>query len=138
MGTIVPQAMIASVVNGRTALKSASPITGMPIFVYEGGRSGTFIWQSGNFSSNVTADTQEGIYIASSVSGYGSSVGAWVRQYYGPADVRWFGAVGDGVADDQAALNASTTICRHVYVPNGTYRITQSWVVRERDGRTTL
>lgn len=47
-----------------------------------------------------------------------------------PANVLDFGAVGDGIADDtaaiQAAINASTT----VYIPLGTYKITSTLVLQ--------
>jgi len=55
------------------------------------------------------------------------------------ANVRDFGAVGDGSADDTAALNralyqlycveANTQIRRSLYFPAGTYRITESLVI---------
>jgi len=55
------------------------------------------------------------------------------------ADVRDFGAVGDGSADDTAALNralyqlycvaANTQIRRTLYFPAGTYRITESIII---------
>jgi hypothetical protein len=45
-------------------------------------------------------------------------------------NVRWFGAVGDGVADDtipiQKALDACTSRTGGVYIPRGDYRITSS------------
>lgn len=37
------------------------------------------------------------------------------------ADVRAFGAVGDGVTDDTTAIQAALNANRNVYVPNGTY-----------------
>jgi hypothetical protein len=55
------------------------------------------------------------------------------------ADVRDFGAVGDGVADDTAAINralyqlycrqANTQIRRALYFPAGTYKVTESIVI---------
>ena len=55
------------------------------------------------------------------------------------ADVRDFGAVGDGVADDTAAINralyqlycrqANTQIRRTLYFPAGTYKVTESIVI---------
>ncbi len=54
--------------------------------------------------------------------------GAWVRQFSGPLDVRWFGATGNGTTDDtaalQRALNYSSANKRAVLLPAGTYRTT--------------
>jgi hypothetical protein len=56
-----------------------------------------------------------------------ASDGRWLRQYSGPLNVKWFGAVGDGVADDspeiQAALTLASTapISKTVFIPQGTY-----------------
>lgn len=88
-------------------------------------RGGTFVRRTGNQSSLITADPQEGLYWAP--SGEDGSDGCFARQFSGPANVRWFGATGDGATDDIAALNASTALCRHVYVPGGTYRTTAPW-----------
>jgi hypothetical protein len=40
-----------------------------------------------------------------------------------PANVRDFGAVGDGVADDTAAFNAAIATTKQVYIPNGDYAL---------------
>ena len=40
--------------------------------------------------------------------------------------VKDFGAVGDGVADDTAAIQAAINTNKEVFVPNGTYKITSS------------
>ena len=45
-------------------------------------------------------------------------------------DIRDFGAVGDGVADDAASMQAALDACAgaggEVFIPSGTYRITRS------------
>ena len=50
------------------------------------------------------------------------------RVYQGAVNVQWFGATGDGVADDTAALNAAFNagFATQLYVPKGNYRITSS------------
>jgi len=51
--------------------------------------------------------------------GDGSS--AWLRDYSGPVNVKWFGAVGDGAADDSVVIQAALTIGDEVLFPAGTY-----------------
>lgn len=61
-----------------------------------------------------------------------SGAGRWIRDYDGTLDVRWFGAKGDGVADDsaaiQAAIDANPTGCS-VEIPPGDYLHSNSIVV---------
>lgn len=45
-------------------------------------------------------------------------------QYDGAVNVRWFGAKGDGVTDDTTAIQSALNIYYDIYVPNGTYYIT--------------
>lgn len=47
--------------------------------------------------------------------------GRWVRAFSGPVNIRWFGARGDGVTDDRAAIDAALAASLSVYVPAGTY-----------------
>jgi hypothetical protein len=78
------------------------------------GRHGLFKFDASNLSAEVTADTAQGVYIAPSSDTTGAS-GAWVRQYTGPLDFRWFGAVADCTAvgtgtDNTAAFNAAVAV----------------------------
>lgn len=68
----------------------------------EAGREGRFIFSTADLSTEVTADTAQGIYLPPDSDATGAS-GAWVRQY----DVlkpEYFGAVGDGSTDDALAI----------------------------------
>jgi hypothetical protein len=51
----------------------------------------------------------------------------------GAVDVRAFGAVGDGVTDDTAALNNAATAAaatnRSLFLPSGVYKTTAPWVI---------
>lgn len=71
----------------------------------ESGREGMFAFKAGDYSTLVTADTQEGIHIES--DGISASSGAWVRVFDRAASVKWFGAVEDGTTDDSAAIQAA-------------------------------
>ncbi|MDH0702118.1 hypothetical protein N5D41_11535, partial [Pseudomonas toyotomiensis] len=77
-----------------------------------GGRSGFFFFESDDYSAQVTADPLQGVYVAPASDPSGAS-GAWVRQD-GQAIISsrglrigWFGAVGDGVTNDAAAIQAA-------------------------------
>lgn len=59
----------------------------------------------------------------------GSGQGRWKRLFSGPLNVRWFGAKGDGIADDTAPINNSITYALGhaqspaVYAPAGNYLV---------------
>lgn len=105
-------------VPNYTALK-ALPTTGA-VIVTDTIRGGTFVWRTGDYSGWVTLDTAAGVYVPSDSDSDGSS-GCWVRQYSGPESARWFGATGDGVSDDYAALMAAIAFSYDLYLPAGTY-----------------
>lgn len=101
-----------------------------------GPTSGILGTTQGSISSNDTGggqfyfdagstDTPDGALV---LSGTG---GRWKRIIHNNIlNVRWFGAVGDGVADDTAAIQAAINACAPnagvVFLPKGTYRITDS------------
>lgn len=95
------------------------------------GGEGIFRWDGSDLSSQVSADPLAGIYVAPETDPSGAS-GAWVRQFTGMMNVRWWGAVGDGATDDtaalQAAVNATAGQCS-LFLPRGTYVISDSIVV---------
>jgi hypothetical protein len=51
--------------------------------------------------------------------------GRWLRVFSGSVNVRWFGAVGDGVLDDTASFSAALSYCRSqvlsLFIPSGNY-----------------
>jgi hypothetical protein len=117
----------------RTTLKAIDTSRYQTVFLYEEGREGIFVFRGGDYSAFVTADTQDGIYIKADDTA--SSSGAWVRLCSGPANVRWFGAKGDNSAADLTALQAATDLCDAVFIPNGTYKTDNAWLL---DDNATL
>jgi hypothetical protein len=83
------------------------------------GGHGWFRWDASDLSAEVAADILSGIYVAP--TGQDGSLGAWVRQYSGAVNVRWFGAVGNGVADSFPALQAAHNAGISVFYPAGSY-----------------
>lgn len=100
-GDIVP-----IVVLTRAALKSLDTTICTTAVLKEGGREGWFVWKSGNYSAQITADTQEGVFIKADA--VAASAGAWVRDYKGPLQATWFGArVG---SDNAAAVSGALSL----------------------------
>lgn len=77
-----------------------------PALLQESGREGLFLFETADLSSKVALDRQQAVYVAPSFDPSGAS-GAWVRQFSGPLISSWFGAVGDGVADESASIQAA-------------------------------
>ncbi len=100
-----------------TSSKKAAIITD------ESGRNGLFVFDDSDLSAQVSADTLQGIYVAPNSDITGAS-GAWVRQYSGLADVRWFGAALDDVADDTLAFNKALAVAKDVLFAEGRAYIT--------------
>lgn len=119
----------------RTALAA---ITGMSAghsrYLTESGREGLFVFSSSNLSSQITADSRQGVYVAPASDTTGAS-GAWVRKYSGPLNINWFGAVADCTSpgtgtDNAAAINGAIAVAaitkgREVLVPRNNlgYRV---------------
>lgn len=95
-------------------------ITDNLIFSTNNGQQG--IWQYDPGSSSVSAPDNLGTILNT------SDGKVFRRIAEGPVNVKWFGAKGDGVADDtnaiQQSLNALAAKGGSVYMPTGIYRIT--------------
>ena len=117
----------------RAAMAAATASNGFDASLNEPGREGKFVFSNANLSTEVSADTAQGIYVAPAWDPTGAS-GAWVRKPDGPWNVRWFGAVGDFLTDDLPAFNAALSLLRAIdfsgsqpgggrlVVPGGKYR----------------
>lgn len=113
------------------ALRNAVPTDGSPLFV-RGARSvgdggeGWFVWRA----DSDTAD-DGGCVIAPD----SQKTGRWHRLYSGPVDVQWFGARGDGVADDAAAIQSALDHHAEVHLPAGVYRLSRPLDMTRNWGR---
>jgi hypothetical protein len=80
-------------------------------------RGGTFIWSSTGTANGGTV--------------FAGATGYWTRQYSGAVNVKWFGAVGDGITDDTSAIQTFINTGGG-YVPSGIYIVTSPLLVKDR------
>lgn len=85
---------------------------------------GVFRVTKSDISTEVTADTEEGVYVPFDSDGTGAS-GGLIRNYTGRENVKWFGSAGDGVTDDSTAILAAKAFSNNLFWPAGTYIVTQ-------------
>src|SRR5438270_5079174 len=93
-----------AVLADRASLAAYSATT--TAYLREAGREGMFVWDGSNLAANVAADARQGICVAGPGDPTGAS-GAWVRRFSGPVSVKWFGAIGDGSANDGASFTSA-------------------------------
>jgi hypothetical protein len=94
----------------RTAMKALDTTKDTVCNLTESGRQGVFVWTAGNFSTQISADTREGVYVKANA--IASTAGAWVRVHQGILNVLWFGALGDNSNDDQPAFAAAYAMAK--------------------------
>jgi len=94
----------AATVANRTAMAAISGQPGASLILSEAGREGLFVFSSADLSTEVAADTTQGIYVAPATDTTGTN-GAWVR-FDKEIKPHFFGAVGNGTTDDYDALQA--------------------------------
>lgn len=116
----VPATLLGAtaVVASRTALKAVDTTVQTVAILTEPGREGTFVWSTGDYSTQVAADTQEGIYVKASA--IAATAGAWVRVYANAVDIGWFGAIPDDSTPAQTAINAAIQLLAPSTVGAGT------------------
>lgn len=112
-----------------TALRGMAGTAGRQSVYLEGrttrgdGGEGNFRWESSDLSTKVATDTQNGIYVAPALDLTGAS-GAWVRQYSGDVNVRWFGFQPDNTAAvNNTALQAAVSVSKKLFIPKGIYNV---------------
>lgn len=119
----------------RTVLKALDTTKDSAVLLMESGREGIFLWQSGDFSTQITADTEEGVFIKADA--IASTSGAWVRLGYGAGlDIMWFGAAGNGTTNDttpfsKALALAEVTLVRKVVARDATknFKIVEAEII---------
>jgi hypothetical protein len=115
-------------------------------YAYPGdGGGGLFYWNASGYSGSSTPTplVDDGGTVLVPGAGIGLSavgIGCWVRIYSGALNVKWFGAAGDGQADDTfkimaaiAAVQSQGSGCS-VFFPWGAYRVTQTLVCTNPSG----
>jgi hypothetical protein len=118
----VEEIPIASLGGGSGTISAADRIaladspTNTPIILTEAGREGIFVYSSGDFSDEVTADPNQGIYVAPSLDATGGS-GAWIRKFDGPAISLWWGvSTGATATANVAAFQAALDTLKALHV----------------------
>ena len=84
-----------------TLQKLRNPVEGQATYLALGGRSGVFEWRGGDFTTEVTIDTLQGVYIPSEGDLSGSE-GCWVRKLEGYVTPEMFGGLGVGATYDDS------------------------------------
>lgn len=94
----------APYVETRTALKALDTTKDTVAYLRESNRPGLFKWTTGDYSTQITADQQEGVYLKADA--IASSSGAWVRQFEDALKPDWYGALG-GSTNDKTAIQSA-------------------------------
>ena len=91
----------------RTSLATAgnTATNGDDAYLTEAGREGKFVFRTGDYSAQVTADPRQGIYVARAADPTGAT-GVWVREAETAPIPDWFGAI-TGRANGSASVNKS-------------------------------
>lgn len=93
-------------IDTRSSLAATTgQVSGQEVLLTERGREGTFRWLTGDQSSFVTSDPQQGVYVAPSSMPNGSA-GAWMRVHTNALRPEYFGATADGATNDTDAFAA--------------------------------
>lgn len=86
-------------------------------------------------SSDTTSQDNGGTIIV------GADGRRWKREFAGAANVKWFGAKGDGVTDDTAAIQGALTAAKSALVPAGDFLATELTLASARligEGPTSI
>jgi hypothetical protein len=116
-----------------TANSFVGPLTGNVTGNTAGTHTGAV---TGNVTGNLTGN------VTGNVTSTGTNTLAVIRQKHPIADVKAFGAVGDGTTDDAAAINAAIVYAEAngsvVYLPRGSYKVDSPIDMTERTALTFM
>jgi hypothetical protein len=123
--TPVNEDLVDIYINGIYQNKDTFSVSTNVITFTEAPVSGTdnievMIWQSAPIGST------DANYVSYTPAGTGAVATTVQTKLRETVSVKDFGAVGDGVADDTAAINAAIAASKAVYFPNGTYLISST------------
>ena len=91
--------------GSRTVLKALDTSIYSVAYLTESLREGLFVFRSGDYSTEVANDSEEGIYLVADDTA--STAGVWERAYSGPIFFEWFGGVNDNTTDNSTAIQAA-------------------------------
>jgi len=118
-------------VTSIAAMEAYSAPVGYVFSLNAGGRSGTFDVVAGDFSTELAADTLNGIYIGLADDPTASTKVAR-RSYVGSVNIKWFGCVGDGVFDCTNGIQLALDTYNDVEADVGDWLITSTITVRRQ------
>jgi len=132
-----PQSSAATVGSYTVANKAAAvlltPVSGKSLYV-ESTDGGLFKAKTGAAPGTYSDDLASYCGVTFIPTGGDGSV-AWVRNYDGEINTKWFGAVGDGATDDTVAIQAAIDYFSagqgSVYLSNGTYLVTSTITIAQ-------
>lgn len=84
-----------AIVSSRAAMAAINSGIKSVAFLKEGTRSGMFVWDASDCSADVANDSQQGCVVPRAGDATGAT-GAWRRIVATHADVKWWGAKGNG------------------------------------------
>lgn len=97
---------LVTIAPDRATLKALDTTIYKTAYLSEPGREGMFNFYAGNYTAQINnIDPLEGVYIKANA--VAASAGSWVREFDEAINVKWFGAKGDYVANDTAAIQAA-------------------------------
>ncbi len=122
VGAVRRRSPVVASVALMKSLVASSLTDGNTVQVAGSDVDGLFVWEDGDKSAEVSGDPYQGVWVTLNSDPQGT-LGAFRRAYSGAVNVRWFGAKGDGVADDTLSIQAALDYSSDVVVPLGHYMI---------------
>lgn len=100
----------ARVVDNLAALKAIDTTLESAAYLTAPGRVGPFLFLAGDYSTEVTADTLEGMFVEADDTA--AAMGAWVRQDADAINIDWFDAHPNSATSSVAALDAAYSLLK--------------------------